>query len=161
MEDKTIEKVDFSIEELETNYYECTFDKCNFSDKPIGRVIFEKCTFKECNLSLVKTSNTSWLDVLFTDCKMTGINFSLSNRFGLSVEFHNCLLSYALFTEMKLKGTRFIGCDLQNTDFMETDLSTTARNYALNPAANRLKKAKFSRYGLEGLLTGLGIEVVD
>ena len=24
MEDKTIEKVDFSIEELETNYYECT-----------------------------------------------------------------------------------------------------------------------------------------
>ncbi len=123
MEDKTIEKVDFSIEELETNYYECTFDKCNFSDKPIGRVIFEKCTFKECNLSLVKTSNTSWLDVLFTDCKMTGINFSLSNRFGLSVEFHNCLLSYALFTEMKLKGTRFIGCDLQNTDFMETDLS--------------------------------------
>ena len=120
MEDKTIEKVDFSIEELETNYYECTFDKCNFSDKPIGRVIFEKCTFKECNLSLVKTSNTSWLDVLFTDCKMTGINFSLSNRFGLSVEFHNCLLSYALFTEMKLKGTRFIGCDLQNTDFMET-----------------------------------------
>ena len=90
MEDKTIEKVDFSIEELETNYYECTFDKCNFSDKPIGRVIFEKCTFKECNLSLVKTSN-----------------------------------------------------------------------YTLNPAANRLKKAKFSRYGLEGLLTGLGIEVVD
>ena len=185
MEDKTIEKVDFSIEKLETNYYECTFDKCNFSDKPIGRVIFEKCTFKECNLSLVKTSNTSWLDVLFTDCKMTGINFSLSNRFGLSVEFHNCLLSYALLTEMKLKGTRFIGCDLQNTDFMETDLSnavfkdcdlcyasfhhtnlekadfTTARNYTLNPAANRLKKAKFSRYGLEGLLTGLGIEVVD
>ena len=105
MEDKTIEKVDFSIEELETNYYECTFDKCNFSDKPIGRVIFEKCTFKECNLSLVKTSNTSWLDVLFTDCKMTGINFSLSNRFGLSVEFHNCLLSYALFTQTLWKPT--------------------------------------------------------
>lgn len=32
MEDKTIEKVDFSIEKLETNYYECTFDKCNLSD---------------------------------------------------------------------------------------------------------------------------------
>ena len=35
MEDKTIEKVDFSIEKLETNYYECTFDKCNFSDNNI------------------------------------------------------------------------------------------------------------------------------
>ena len=132
MEDKTIEKVDFSIEELETNYYECTFDKCNFSDKPIGRVIFEKCTFKECNLSLVKTSNTSWLDVLFTDCKMTGINFSLSNRFGLSVEFHNCLLSYALFTEMKLKGTRFIGCDLQNTGGCNLNCVSKANKKSIN-----------------------------
>ncbi|MCG4739790.1 pentapeptide repeat-containing protein, partial [Bacteroides intestinalis] len=111
MENQIIEKVDFAIDELEPNYYECTFDKCNFSGQSIGRVIFERCTFKECNLSLVKASNTSWLDVLFTDCKMTGINFTLSNRFGLSVEFRNCLLSYALFTEMKLKGTRFTRCD--------------------------------------------------
>ena len=92
MENQIIEKVDFAIDELEPNYYECTFDKCNFSGQSIGRVIFERCTFKECNLSLVKASNTSWLDVLFTDCKMTGINFTLSNRFGLSVEFRNCLL---------------------------------------------------------------------
>ncbi|WP_195209351.1 MULTISPECIES: pentapeptide repeat-containing protein [Bacteroides] len=185
MENQTIEKADFTIDKLEPNYYECTFDKCNFSGQSIGKVIFERCTFKECNLSLVKASNTSWLDVLFTDCKMTGINFTLSNRFGLSVEFRNCLLSYALFTEMKLKGTRFTRCDLQNADFMETQLPeakftecdlcyasfhhtnlekadfSTARNYTLNPAANRLKKARFSRYGLEGLLTGLGIEVVD
>lgn len=185
MENQTIEKVDFTQKELETNYYECTFDKCNFSEKSIGRVIFEHCIFKECNLSLIKAGNTSWLNVLFTDCKMTGANFSLSNRFGLTVEFRNCLLSYALFTEMKLKATRFTRCDLQNADFMETDLTaakftecdlcnatfhhtnlekadfSTARNYALNPAANRLKKARFSRYGLEGLLTGLGIEIVD
>lgn len=185
MENKIIQKADFTTEELETNYYECTFDKCNFSGKVIGRVIFERCTFKECNLSLVKTGNSSWLDVLFTDCKMTGIDFSLSNRFGLSIEFCNCILSYALFTEMKLKGTRFTRCDLQNADFMETDLSnayfiecdlcyatfqhtnlenadlSTARNYIINPLANRLRKAKFSRYGLEGLLTGLGIEIID
>lgn len=35
MEDKTIEKVDFSIEELETNYYECTFFEYNSSDRLI------------------------------------------------------------------------------------------------------------------------------
>ena len=59
----------------------------------------------------------------------------------------------------------FKECDLYYASFHHTNLEkadfTTARNYALNPAANRLKKAKFSRYGLEGLLTGLGIEVVD
>ena len=89
MEDKTIEKVDFSIEELETNYYECTFDKCNFSDKPIGRVIFEKCTFKECNLSLVKTSNTSWLDVLWgrkVNCVMRCFSFKLIGRGSASAK---------------------------------------------------------------------------
>ena len=126
MENQIIEKVDFAIDELEPNYYECTFDKCNFSGQSIGRVIFERCTFKECNLSLVKASNTSWLDVLFTDCKMTGINFTLSNRFDLSVEFRNCLLSYALFTEMKLKGTRFTRCDLQNADFSPKPSSPSA-----------------------------------
>ncbi|MCG4740016.1 pentapeptide repeat-containing protein, partial [Bacteroides intestinalis] len=56
-------------------------------------------------------------------------------------------------------------CDLCYASFHHTNLEkadfSTARNYALNPAANRLKKARFSRYGLEGLLTGLGIEVVD
>ena len=59
----------------------------------------------------------------------------------------------------------FKDCDLCYASFHHTNLEkadfTTARNYTLNPAANRLKKAKFSRYGLEGLLTGLGIEVVD
>ena len=49
---------------------------------------------------------------------------------------------------------------MENQIIEKADFST-ARNYALNPAANRLKKARFSRYGLEGLLTGLGIEVVD
>jgi len=185
MEDKRIEKADFSKEQLEEHYYQCTFEKCNFTEQTIGRVMFEQCTFNECNFSLVKTNNTSWLNALFTGCKMTGIDFSGSNRFGISLKFKDCLLSYALFTEMKLQGTSFTNCDLQNADFMETDLSkstftecelcyasfhhtnleeadfTTAHNYSLNPTANRLRKAKFSRYGLEGLLSGLGIKIVD
>lgn len=69
------------------------------------------------------------------------------------------------FMETDLSNAVFKDCDLCYASFHHTNLEkadfTTARNYALNPAANRLKKAKFSRYGLEGLLTGLGIEVVD
>ncbi len=185
MEEQTLKKIDFTQEKLEEHYYQCTFEQCNFAEQIIGRVIFESCTFNECNLSLVKINNASWLNTLFSGCKMTGIDFTGSNRFGLTVEFRNCLLSYALFTEMKLKGTRFTKCNLQNADFMEAELAhasfsecdlcdasfhhtnledadfTTARNYSLNPTANRLRKAKFSRYGLEGLLTGLGIQIID
>lgn len=185
MENKIISKVDYTIEELEDSYFECTFEKCNFSGVHIGRVMFEKCIFNECNLSLVKAKNTAWQKVLFTGCKMTGIDFSGSNRFGIWLEFRNCLLSYALFTEMKLKGIHFTQCDLQNADFMETDLSEsvfsecdlcyasfhrtnlekadliTAHNYAISPTDNRLRKAKFSRFGVEGLLAGLGIEIID
>ena len=65
------------------------------------------------------------------------------------------LLAEAKFTECDLCYASFHHTNLEKADF------STARNYALNPAANRLKKARFSRYGLEGLLTGLGIEVVD
>ena len=55
MEDKTIEKVDFSIEELETNYYECTFDKCNFSDR--GRKV--NCVMRCFSFKLIGRGSAS------------------------------------------------------------------------------------------------------
>lgn len=185
MENKTIEKVDFTQSPLEEHYYQCEFRKCNFAEKKIGKIIFEECTFYECNLSLVKVNNTSWQEVTFKDCKMTGMDFTTGNKFSLLITFDNSVLSYALFNGMNLKNTRFTNCNLQNADFTESDLTnasfsgcdlssasfyrsnlekadfSTARNYSISPLNNHLKKAKFSRYGLEGLLTGIGIEIID
>ena len=185
MDNRKIEKIDFTQETLEEHYYQCEFAKCYLSDMKISKVIFEECTFKECNFSLSKVHAASWQNVVFEGCKMTGMDFTNSNKFSLSLEFNDCILSYALFTGMNLKGTRFSNSDLQNVDFADADLTnsafvncdltsttfqhtnlekadlTSARNYSINPFNNRLKKARFSRYGLEGLLAGTGVEIID
>jgi len=184
MDDEEIVNMDYTTSPLWDEYYRCTFRDCNFTGVRIGKVLFEQCRFEHCNLSLLVANNTSWQEVAFYECKMTGTNFTASNGFSLSFSFENCLLSYAIFQELKLQGTHFAKCMLQEAEFSganlsgavfeECDLSraafqhtnlegadfTTARNYTINPNQNRLRKARFSRYGLEGLLGSFGIEVV-
>ncbi|VXC21702.1 conserved hypothetical protein [Flavobacterium sp. 9AF] len=95
--------------------------------------------------------------------------------------FTNCLLDYTKFYALKLKQIQFTGCSLVAADFMQTDLTealfdncdlrrtvfiqtnltkadfTTSFNYAFDPEANKIKKAKFSLEGLPGLLSKYNI----
>ena len=88
-----------------------------------------------------------------------------------------------MFYNKKLKGTKFKNCSLHEVDFTETDLTNptfdncdlmgaifrnsilekadlrTAFHFSIDPEANRMKKAKFSRMGLDGLLHKYGIDV--
>lgn len=185
MENKELANIDYTKSSLEEEYYRCTFKNCNFSGIRIGKVLFEQCRFEHCNLSLVMASNTSWQEVTFYECKMTGTNLAASNGFSLSFTFEGCILSYAIFQELKLQGTHFTKCILQEAEFSganlsgavfkECDLSrtvfqhtnlegadfTTALYYSINPNLNRVRKARFSRFGLEGLLGSFGIEIVS
>jgi uncharacterized protein YjbI with pentapeptide repeats len=100
------------------------------------------------------------------------------------MNFDGCTLDYAVFYQLKLKGTKFKNCQLHEADFTETDLSNaifdhcdldgavfensnlegsdfrTATNYRIDPAQNRMKKARFSRMGLAGLLEKYGL-IID
>jgi fluoroquinolone resistance protein len=102
-----------------------------------------------------------------------------------AVRFERCVLNFSSFYGMKMKKTRFMHSVLQETDFTETDLTgavfdhcdllnahfeqtnleqadfTTAFNYAINPAVNKLKKARFSSSGLPGLLYSYDIIIVE
>jgi uncharacterized protein YjbI with pentapeptide repeats len=93
-----------------------------------------------------------------------------------SVEFKDCVLDYAKFYTLKLKGTTFSNCSLIAVDFMNSDLTevvfdncdlhksvfvdavankadfTTSYNFSIDPEKNKLKKARFSEAGLKGLL---------
>lgn len=185
MDNRELVNIDFTQSSLEGEYYRCTFRNCNFSGMRIGKVLFEQCRFEHCNLSLVMANNTSWQEAAFYECKMTGTNLAASNGFSLSFRFEGCILSYAIFQELKLQDTHFIRCILQEAEFSganlsgavfrECDLSravfnhtnlegadlSTALYYSINPNLNRLRKARFSRYGLEGLLSSFGIEIVS
>ncbi len=185
MENRDLINIDFTHFSLDVEYYRCTFKNCNFAGMHIGKVLFEQCRFEHCNLSLLMASNTSWQEVYFCECKMTGTNLAASNGFSLSLSFEGCILSYAIFQDLKLQGTHFNRCILHEAEFSGANLSgavfqecdfsramfqhtnlegadfATAQNYSINPNLNRLRKARFSRYGLEGLLDNFGIEVVS
>jgi uncharacterized protein YjbI with pentapeptide repeats len=88
-----------------------------------------------------------------------------------STSFHKCKLKGTDFVSCILKGTDFAECDLTNANFDNCDLDSatfdrtnlkgadlrTAYNFVINPETNSLKKAKFSIYGLPGLIAQYGI----
>lgn len=184
MEEQVLQQIDFTARSLEPEYYRCTFKGCNFSDMRLGSHTFEECRFQQCNLSLVTMNRTAWQGVKFEECKMTGISFADCNKFSLSLKFERCILHYALFAGLGLQGTRFTDCELCEADFSGANLSRasfsgcdllravfhrtnlekadffTARNYLIDPTVNKLRKARFSAGGLEGLLYAFGIEIV-
>ena len=101
-----------------------------------------------------------------------------------SFRFDNCIMDYCIFLGTKLKKTHFIKCSLKEVDFSEADLSsslftntdltgtifsntilekadfTTATNFSIDPEFNKLKKAKFSVFQLEGLLYKYQLDIL-
>jgi uncharacterized protein YjbI with pentapeptide repeats len=65
----------------------------------------------------------------------------------VEVDFATADLSGAVFDKSNLSMAVFKQTNLENADFR------AAENYALDPAENRMKKAKFSASGLAGLLS--------
>ena len=132
---------------------------------------------------MTKVKNTSFKTVKFSNCKLLGLNFSDCNVFLFSVGFEYCLLNLSSFYKLKLKGTKFRNCNLQEVDFTETDLTNaafdncdleraifertilekadfrTAYHYSIDPTVNRIKKARFSGNGLAGLLDKFNIVI--
>lgn len=122
-------------------------------------------------------TNTSYQECEFDGCKMIGVHFEDCNPFLLSFQFNECNLSYSCFFRLSIGSTLFQSCKLHDCDFTETNLSkgrllecdlmssTFSRsnleatdfrnsfNIILDPEQNKLRKAKFSKNALPGLLT--------
>ena len=184
IEDKTFEKVDFTTEKLPGSGFDnCTFLNCNFSDADLSEKNFTECTFRDCNLSMAKLVKTTLNDVQFKDCKMIGLNFQQCSEFLFTVQFNHSVLNISTFTGMKVKKTKFVGCTLHEVDFSEADLSgsifdncdltraifestilektdfRTSYNFSIDPAINKMKKARFSMQGLPGLLEKFDLQI--
>lgn len=183
-ENQLFEKLDFSDKKFPCEIYEnCKFANCNFSRSNLVDVTFRECTFEDCDFSLASLKNTALNDAHFTGCKLVGVQFDECNPFLFSVDFENCALKLAVFYKSKLKKTRFKNCNLQEVDFTEADLTAsvfdncdmqrtifhrtilekadlrTSFNYSIDPEANRITKARFSRMGIAGLLDKYRIEI--
>lgn len=164
-------------------FEDCIFLDCDFSNSDFVNSKFNNCEFGNCNLSMVKLKGTQLNGVKFKDCKILGVNFSDCNDFMFSLDFDTCLLDYCSFMRKKMVRTNFKGSSVKNAIFTEANLTqavfertdlqgtvfsqtllkaadfTTALNFSIDPAFNTVKKAKFSLYGLPGLLDRYDIKV--
>jgi fluoroquinolone resistance protein len=192
IEEQTFDKIDFTQKPLSKGEYEyCTFLNCNLSYTDLTEFKFLECEFSGCNLSLAKLMQTALREIKFKNCKMLGLNFGECNEFGFAVSFDTCILDRSSFVcadltqkkRVRLKQTVFKNSQLCEVDFTECDLSSasfdncdltgaifertilekadlrTAINYSIDPEQNRIKKAKFSRSGITGLLDKYDIEI--
>jgi len=164
-------------------YAECTFLNCLFMNSDLTSITFVDCVFDKCDLSMAKITNVAFRDVSFVNCKLVGLNLEECNPFLISFSFEECVLNLSSFYQLKLKGIQFKSCNLQEVDFTETVLTSaifdncnlsrtifsrtnlekadfrTSYNYSINPETNRIRKARFSRMGIAGLLDNYDIEI--
>lgn len=176
--------VDYSENRMPGETYEqCVFSNCNFFNSDLSRIAFTDCQFSNCNFSMTSIIDAAFKNVAFQQCKLMGIDFSKCDDFLFSASFTGCTLDYSIFEAKNLKKTKFDHCSLKDVDFSNADLTfaifdscdllratfynsllekadfRTAINYSLDPAYNKIKKAKFSLEGLPGLLSKYNIEV--
>ncbi len=182
-EDQSFKELDFPEICKATEYFNCTFKRCNFTESDISHLIFIECTFDECNMKMIKVANTTFKDVMFRKSNLMGVNFFECNKFMLSFSFEKCDLRLASFNSLSLKKikisdsllkevdftdadiseARLIKCDLENAIFDHTmikkaDLSSS-ENYSIDPEINTLTGSRFSLYGLPGLLDKYNIVI--
>ncbi len=175
--DKTYENQDFSANRLEKGEFEnCTFINCNFSNGYLDNQNFMECEFVDCDLTNANIKHSIFKETSFKGSKLVGVRFEDCNDLLLSVAFEDCNLTLASFYGLSLKGTIFNNCILVETDYTEADLTqgvfsgckmqkaifhqtnlhgadlSTAIEFDINPEHNQLKKTRFGKDNLIGLL---------
>lgn len=183
-EDKEFKSIDFTENPLEKGDYEhCSFISCDFSKVDLSHFSFVDCTFEKCRFNLAKLYQTTIREVIFTECNLIGLHFERANTSMFSAQFISSQLDVSSFVKMPLRLCKFEKCKLKEVDFSSADLRSvsfeecdltgtvfnntnlekadfrTAFNFIIQPDKNRLSKARFSKYGLEGLLRGFDIRV--
>lgn len=183
MKEVISQQFDKALKLDEAEYENCIFNQCDFSNQDLSRHKFIDCKFNVCNLSMCKLNKTTLQDVAFTDCKLLGIKFETCNPFSLSFSFDGCQLNHSSFYQMKIPKMIFSNSVLIEADFTEANLSAaifnncnlygaifdrtnlekadfrTAVNFSIHPLNNQIKKARFSRENLMGLLYAFNINL--
>jgi fluoroquinolone resistance protein len=160
-------KFDFS----DFKFIECEFLGCNLSLIILNQTSLKEINFKDCKMVGVNFGNCNEFGfaVYFDTCTLNHSLFSDTTapikkrvKFRQTV-FKNSLLHEVDFTECDLTAAVFDNCDLTRTIFDRTILEKadfrSSFHYSIDPESNRIKKAKFSRSGIAGLLEKYDLEI--
>lgn len=180
-ENQVFEQTRFeSLSSLDTEYNNCTFRSCDFSHAVIRQTTFDTCRFESCDFSLTKFCHML-RNVVFTDCRITGAEFTELNKCSNELVFEKSMLNYANFVGVKMHKTVFRDCllheayfddsdltsscfdlcDLERASFHRTNLEkvdfSSSFHFTINPTQCKLKKTIFPENELRGLVAHLNI----
>lgn len=171
---------DVTIKDKE--FEECLFDRCSFVECNFTACRFLNCQFKDCVLSAIKPTDSSFMEVKFSDSKIIGFDWTKAKSIRF-LQFNKCQLDYSNFGFLTLPNTKMIKCIVHEADFTEADLTASdfegtdfeksrffktnltktnfkkAINYLIDINVNTLKKAHFSLPEAVSLLRSLDISV--
>lgn len=181
---ETFKDLDFKATPLKPGEYEdCTFEGCSFAKVDLIGNNFINCHFENCDFTLTNVTETGLQEAHFVECKMLGMHFDRAREFLFSVRFTRCQLDMTSYFKCSLKNTLFKDCNLKEADFSEADLTgasfdgcelkgtvfdrtilnkadfRAALYFSINPDKNSMKKTRFSKDGLRGLLNHLDIRI--
>lgn len=91
----------------------CYFKKVKFISNNNIKVRFINCIFEDCDFSNFRMSNSTINQVAFNNCKLYGIDLSISDI--RDVIFFNTTLSFGNFTDCHMDYCMFNNCDMQNS----------------------------------------------
>jgi fluoroquinolone resistance protein len=152
-------------------FLECEFSDCNISLVKLTQTALRNIKFKDCQMLRLNFSecNEFGFAVSFDTCILDNSSFydltsPVKKRFKLKqTVFKNSQLCEVDFTECALSSAIFENCNLRDAIFQYTILEKadfrTAFNYSIDPEINRIKKAKFSRSGIAGLLDKYDLDI--
>lgn len=174
----------FTGRQLEAGTYEdCRFERCSFPQADLSGIIFTDCSFEDCDLSGASLRGTAFRQVRFAGAKLLGLRFDDCAAFLLAFRFERCLMDYTSFYGLKVHKTSFSGCRLHGAEFASADMTEAvfddcdlagavfegtnlekadlrhARNFSIDPEANRLRGARFSTDNVAGLLGKYGLRL--
>ena len=179
-----LEGLDLAGETLRERLFDdCVLKGWTLNEAALRSCRFDDCTFRGCDLTMAKLYDCRLRGVRFERCKLMGVDFSLAYQLGFDVSFEDCVLSYASFSGMNVKGLEVIRCraheaifddaDLRDADFTESDLAgarfsgadlrgadlSGASGYVIDPAYSKLKGTRMSIEGALATARLFGIEV--
>lgn len=98
IESASFDHVDFAVHPLGgTEYENCRFMACHFTNAGLDGIHFIDCTFQDCSFNLTRFGGTVLRDVRFVNSKLVGLHFEQCSDFLFSAGFDNCQLQLCSF----------------------------------------------------------------
>ena len=171
----------------DTEYQDCDFSACRLAGARFENCAFLDCRFLRCQWSTVTFSFCLMREAVMENCgfraiawgglqgrsalvqpfaRLAGCAFQYCDFSGMALngfDFSSCQFRESVFDDCKLVGASFQSAPLGRTSFTRCDLRKAdfrgAESYAIDPAANQLKEARFTFPEVVALLEGTGIRI--